>query len=232
MEIIRTTAPIGIADLKKFFVTKDLKYVIDYANSTVRGEKLLTYLSNLDVNADIEITPGTPEADELLLAYLTTPFHVQIESLDKMAINKLLLHRFRNEDPLKDAFVLANMDVFDEIELVLGSLALYAMWTIKNDVTRAYVQSREVCDMEPSKHVNLVNLLKYTDFYDYLGIKNEEKVRFLPKWFTGPVASGKELYHYWDNANNPLQVLIVAGLSDNEDFELVPPTPSTESEEK
>ena len=47
MNVIETTAPIKIEELKKYFADKETFYVIDYANSDLKGSKLLTYLSNL-----------------------------------------------------------------------------------------------------------------------------------------------------------------------------------------
>jgi hypothetical protein len=49
MKIIETTAPVKIEELKKYFADKDTFYLIDYANSDLKGTKLLTYLSNLDI---------------------------------------------------------------------------------------------------------------------------------------------------------------------------------------
>ena len=52
--IIETKAPIAIDELKKYFTDKDVSYLIDYEKSDLKGKKLLTYLSNLDIPADIK----------------------------------------------------------------------------------------------------------------------------------------------------------------------------------
>ena len=52
--IIETKAPISIEDLKKNFTETDVKYLIDYSISDLKGKKLITYLSNLDIPADIK----------------------------------------------------------------------------------------------------------------------------------------------------------------------------------
>jgi len=54
--IVETTAPIAIEDLKKYFADKETFYLINYKDSELKGEKLLTYLSNLDVPADIKFS--------------------------------------------------------------------------------------------------------------------------------------------------------------------------------
>ena len=52
--IIETTAPIAIDELKKHFENNDVSYLIDYHKSELKGEKLLTYLSNLDLPCDLK----------------------------------------------------------------------------------------------------------------------------------------------------------------------------------
>ena len=52
--IIETKAPIAIDDLKKHFTDKDVSFLIDYKTSDLKGEKLLTYLSNLDLTCDLK----------------------------------------------------------------------------------------------------------------------------------------------------------------------------------
>ena len=47
--IIETKAPIAIDDLKKHFTDENVEFLIDYDKSDLKGEKLLTYLSNLDL---------------------------------------------------------------------------------------------------------------------------------------------------------------------------------------
>ena len=42
MNFIKTTAPISIDNLKKYFVDKDTFFLIDYKNSALNGSKLLT----------------------------------------------------------------------------------------------------------------------------------------------------------------------------------------------
>ena len=65
MNVIETTAPIELEELKLFFNDKDTFYLIHYEESTLQGSKLLTYLGNLEIPCDIGFT--TQEAfDEIL----------------------------------------------------------------------------------------------------------------------------------------------------------------------
>ena len=78
--IRNTIAPIPIEDLKAYFENKEITFIIDYNNSTLKGEKLLTYLSNLDVPCDINFK-GTKQEDvnEFLVSYMSTRMLVKLQ---------------------------------------------------------------------------------------------------------------------------------------------------------
>ena len=80
MNIIETTAPIDISELKLFFSNKETFYMIHYEDSTLQGPKLLTYLGNLEIPCDIGFT--TQEGfDEMTKHYLEANFIVDIPIL-------------------------------------------------------------------------------------------------------------------------------------------------------
>ena len=50
-----TIAPIPIELLKEYFSDDTIIFNVDYANSILKGEKLITYLSNLDVTKEPKV---------------------------------------------------------------------------------------------------------------------------------------------------------------------------------
>jgi len=88
-KVITTTAPIAIEYLKEYFADKETAYVIDYANSELKGEKLLVYLGNLDLPADIKFETSK-DLEEMVLAYASSTFIVNIKSLEFAMLNLLL----------------------------------------------------------------------------------------------------------------------------------------------
>ena len=94
MNIIETTAPIGLEDLKKYFNDKTVSYVIDYSTSKLQGSKLLTYISNLDLPIDVKFDPTTEQGQELLKAYMESTFLVSVPSLESTLIAYLFNYRF------------------------------------------------------------------------------------------------------------------------------------------
>lgn len=81
MNIIETTAPITIENLKLFFENKETKYLIDYEKSILKEEKLLVYLSNLEIYCDIKFS-NVESFDELLKIYLKSSVIVKMPSLE------------------------------------------------------------------------------------------------------------------------------------------------------
>src|SRR6056300_539457 len=89
--IIETKAPIDIDDLKKHFTDKNVSYLIDYKKCELKGEKLLTYLSNLDLPCDLK------NADyDLLKDYFHTSSLIKCNALEDMTID--VLHQYKNVD--------------------------------------------------------------------------------------------------------------------------------------
>ena len=73
---------------KKYFTNKDTFYIIDYSKSEMKGSKLLTYLSNLDLPVDIK----EPDMN-LVKDYLSGISLVNIDSLENIVINILLQYK-------------------------------------------------------------------------------------------------------------------------------------------
>jgi hypothetical protein len=88
MKIIETIVPISIENLKIYFNNKETFYLIDCKNSELKGNKLLTYLSNLDLPSDVK----DPDL-ELVKDYLNSSSLVNINSLENIVIDILLEYK-------------------------------------------------------------------------------------------------------------------------------------------
>ena len=137
MNIVETSAPIKIEDLKKFFEDKTTFFFIDYAQSTLKGEKLLVYIGNLDIPCDIKLT-SKEDTLELISAYLESSALVNIPFLEHAAIS-LLLQR-------KGILEKVNTDMIEELKPQLDkwtekldSLPLYNMCTIQDETLKNWV---------------------------------------------------------------------------------------------
>ncbi len=203
MDIIETTAPINIDELKKYFINKNTTYIIDYEKSELQGEKLLTYLSNLDIPCDI-----TNYGDDFLVNYLHTKNIVNISSLENDIINILLEKKELVEGQHKD-FIKDNIDILNQWEKVLESCSLYNVYTINNEDIRKDVESYPLNDTDTRNGINFISLLKHEHFYTFYS-KINNRLEYYKHYFNDYMFKGENLYKYWGNNNNPMFLLTYA----------------------
>lgn len=216
MNIIKTTAPIAIEYLKEFFTDRDgTSFLIDYENSQLQGSKLLIYLSNLDVPCDIDIDIFSDEYLTLLAEYMKTPFILNIDTLEKGAIDVLLKIKGQSDATSYDSFIVKNKEIIENWVDILDSLPLYNLYTINVDEFKQFVSSRPKKDSDITKGINFVSLLKHEEFFDFYQTWNAEKSFFYEQFFNDYMFKGKNLYNFWANENNPMFLLtfgIVEGI--------------------
>lgn len=206
MNIIETTAPIAMDDLKQYFENKDeTQYVIDYTNSTLKDEKILTYLSNLDLPADLKVS-SYDEIVSLVKQYLRCNFIVNLPSLELATIDLLFQYKgliqVQNQELLDE--LKEDLDVWVER---LDSLSLYNVYSINSEKMREWVESHPVAENEETVGINFVSLLKHPVFYEYYQKVDTRNLKYYPKFFNEYVFKGNNIYSYWANENNPMFLL-------------------------
>ena len=202
MQVIETVAPIAIEDLKIYFSNKDTKYIIDYENSTLQGEKLLTYLGNLDLPCNIKFNT-TEGYDELVKTYLKSAFIVNVEVLERAVIDLLL--QYLDLVPLSDGEFI--QEVEDDLKVWthrLLSLSVYNMSTIESSMFSEHVATFERDETDDIRGINFVSLLKHKDLYSIYSAGNKITPKYYVKYFEEYMFKGKNLFSYWANENNPM----------------------------
>jgi len=219
MSVIYTKAPIGLEDLKVYFQDKDTKYLIDYGTSDLKGEKLLTYLGNLDIPCDI-IYDNDESLFEMVEAYLKFNHIVNIESLESRVIDMI----FQRKN-LKPQFTPEIIDKFsgmlDQWIQKLESLVLFNIFCVNDETLKDYVRAQKEDDTNSTEGINFVSLLKHQNFYTFFEGVNESDLIYYSKYFNEYMFKGKNLYSYWANENNPMFLLtwgIVTGGFENQDY--------------
>lgn len=206
MNQVKTIAPISIEDLKKYFTDKTITYIIDYTNSTIKGQKLLTYLSNLDIPCDIRFT-YKHEEEELLKEYLNFQMVCNIPELESCCIELLLEYKGLVEYPRYKDFIAQNEDVIKSWVSKLNSLTLYNMYIVNAPEFKEFVASFPLDETNEVVGVNFVSLLKHEKFYDFYLEVDPSTMKFYKRYFEDYMFKGKNLYAYWTTPNNPLFVL-------------------------
>lgn len=203
---VTTTAPISIEHLRQYFTDKSVKFIIDYENSTLKGIKLLTYLSNLDVPADIHVERNTPDFYELLTEYLKCTSLVNIDALEKETIHLLLVYRGLSQDVTYQDFIEQNTNLIEEWASKLDSLTLYNMYTVNDDFFKDFVKSHPEGE-STVRGINFVSLLKHESFFRFFQSVQTNKLKFFREYFEDYIFKGKNLFSFWATEHNPLFLL-------------------------
>lgn len=202
MNFVETALPIPIEDLKKFFEDKNTYFVVDMKDNTLSNDKVLTYLSNLNVPCDI-INPDL----ELLKEYLNSKSLVNIPTLERLAIDVLFTYKKLQSVEEYNQFIDENIDILKKWEGILDSLVLYNVYTLNLEETTEHVESHPVDETDDLTGVNFLSLLKNEDFYYYYNAANPDNLKFYKKYFNDYMFKGSNLFEYWANENNPMFML-------------------------
>jgi len=213
MNIVETTAPISIEYLKKYFIDKNTLYIIDYKQSQLKSNKLMTYLSNLEIPCDIKLNElDTVELYELVKSYMETTMIVNLKSLELFVIHLILETKGLLKEECHKDFIEANKELIDSWISKLDSLTLYNMFSVDNDEFKSFVKQFPEDDTDSVHGINFVSLLENKEFYDIYIKIDQNKLKFYSKYFQEYMFRGKNMYSYWANENNSL-FLLTYGIS-------------------
>ena len=153
----------GIEDLKKHFEDKETSYLIDYEKSELKGEKLLTYLSNLDLPCDLKnITP------DLLKDYFHSTSLVNCRELEEMAIDVLLQYKVvDNFGPEIQKFISENFEIVKKWTQKLDSLSLYNMYMVNEQSLKNMSKSFPHDDTDELEGINFISIVKIQRFLNF-----------------------------------------------------------------
>jgi hypothetical protein len=201
MEIIETVVPISIENLKKYFNNKETFYLIDCKNSELKGNKLLTYLSNLDLPSDVK----DPDL-ELVKDYLNNSSLVNINSLENIVIDILLEYKgILKTDNYKN-FIKENENIISIWSNKLDSLSIFNMYIVKLEEFKNYAEGFKKDDTKNLEGINFVSLLKHERFYLFYNKLNTD-IKFYTHYFNDYMFRGKNLYEFWATSKNPMFLL-------------------------
>lgn len=203
MEIVRTTAPIPVLEMKRKF-TEDLLFEVDYTNSKFKGMAFLTYLSNLDIETNL-LVEDEDSLRELVGAYLNLPVMLKNESLIGLVVNLLLI---RNGligsvpfDP--DLFFEEHGDKLDLWQERLDMLPLYAARCIMGE--HFVVEEGEYLGVDETvRGINWIHCVNHPGMALYYSLNRP--YRYSKYWFDEPTFAGKNLYTYFESPDNVLFV--------------------------
>lgn len=230
--IKNTIAPIPLEDLKSYFEDKSITFIIDYNNSTLKGEKLLTYLSNLDVPCDVNFKDVEHrEVVEFIVDYMQTRMLVKLPSLELTVLQILLANINENQGALyknkllsfneaKD-FIQEYVEIVEKWMVAITSGSIYNLHCINDEGVKKSVEGFEKVDDDQFCGINYVNLYKYHDLYEIFPHVPVNERKFLTKQFEQPMFKGDPMYNYWFVPGNTVALIsdaVAEGLWDSNKY--------------
>ena len=168
-DAILVTAPLSMDVLKELFLKKDRSILVDYDNSTIKGEPLFRYLSSL--NIDYQLKFGRTEFTmEALEAWLLSTILRPCKCMEELAIMVLGGYTDTPGCPLNSKclpadWVERNRAVLDRYVNLIASLPVYAQSTIVDaEWDRPQFGVDDGQELNPGIGINIATLLDYPGF--------------------------------------------------------------------
>lgn len=219
-KVIETTAPISIDLLKEYFTDNSISFLVDYDNSTIKGEQLLTFISNIDIPIDLKFSDDS--VFDIVEEYLKFTSIVSVPSLERLVL-QILMHMkgIENNDKLQvfaDRYSELLNHWLDRIE----SMAVYNIYTIqqlRTDITEQFEED----DTADLTGINFIKMLNYVDWYLLTNdVRHQPKI--YTKYFNDYMFKGDNLFKYWATENNMLYVATMAILDNESPLEQIADT--------
>jgi len=199
VNIIKTTAPISIENLKIYFQDKDnTRFMV--TGYTMDDEKFINYLSNINLPIDIKMSDG------ILKAYFESKYMIKCDALSKAAVDVLLEYKNISDTDTYIEFIKDNHTIVSKWANILDSLTLYNMYIIQDKSMQEYATSYP--NDESNDCINFVNILDenfYNSYFiDEYFATDKSELKFYSTFFKGPISAKIELYTKWAIETNPL----------------------------
>lgn len=227
MKISEVTAPLPVASIKEFFQDKDTFFLINYEESKLKGKVLLTYLSNLDIPADIKLPDDFDDETifELLDAYMEIKTISSVDILKAMMAHIVLKYigvpthevfesTLLTEDQV-DRYIETRKETLERWKFFLDSTMVYLLYihTDLNEELRLEDQVPHIDDAMYLGH-NVVNLFSVPTFMElFQGASEVDQMAFFVPQFTQHMFKGETLYPYFVHENNLMVPLMVSMMS-------------------
>lgn len=215
-EQLKITIPFTDEELDKYFDDiEDYQFLVDVNGSAFRGKKLLTYIYNSGMSADILVDSFSEKLEELVLAYLQADVLVDIQVLDDICVDILEYFIGKDAGASKEyeafirRFVEKHGDVLEETAIAIESLKTNLMGVAfgEKDESKADASFEKIGK-------NIISLRNAEDFWGLaadLEDKNIEPRKY--KELQDNVFEGKKASWYFLNEFNPISVMYMARLS-------------------
>lgn len=223
------TAPLKIDLVKEYFANKELFFVVDYAGSEIKGNMFLTYLTNLDLPYEIDLSKATKEEKfELVKIYMETR-NISTTDVLRLTVADLMLtyigldtsqlfHNAPLNSEEKLEFINQNLELIKRWDQFLSSCFVYLLncFPLLKKETQADT-AFDVIDDPSFVGLNVVNMFGIPDFMDfYFSLPPREKMCYFKPQFEEYMFRGQNLYFYFQSETNTIMTLMSCMLENEE----------------
>ena len=223
--IKNTVAPIPIELLKEYFSDDSIIFNIDYAKSILKSEKLITYISNLDVPCQLTGWDKVSTVDKFAFVkdYMNAKLVIKNYELESCVLkilceasDTMFYKQYESEDILTDdevkSFCADNEDLINRWLTIIASFSIFVLTTVPDLVEEmgSIRDQFQVIDNYDFCGVNFVQLLRHELTQDL--IIEDRPVYYFEKQFNEPMFKGHALYKYWNTEANTMAI-ITMGIS-------------------
>jgi len=230
-----TVAPIPMEELKEYFNDDSIIFNIDYSESILKEDKLITYVSNLDIPCNIVGWDKVSLADRknYILVYMN--HRLIINSVhSELTVLKMLyqeagfewideiydIEYILNDDEMAE-FRSENPEIINRWLTAIASGSVFNVTTINDEAIREAAKNEfETIDDYDYIGVNYVKMYEWEEAQAILAL--DIPVYYMEKQFNEPMFKGKNMFYYWTTPNNFMAMLtygVSSGEIIHEDFQ-------------
>nr|DAX41814.1 MAG TPA: hypothetical protein [Caudoviricetes sp.] len=221
---VNVSLPFTNDELEKYFDDIESYFFhIDLDRSKYTGHKLLTYIYNSGMRANIESTGYSEQLDELLIEYIRSDRIIDISSLNELwtqiILKRIGIIKYTDNTDLSryiDKFVKCNGELVDEIILAISSLKRFFMEISNNDDIdhSTFTSSFEQVGL------NFISLRNGMFFWTIFGaLPAAESYQY--EEFIKPVFNGKRIAGIFREEFNPIGMLYMIQQMTDDDVKKV-----------
>ncbi len=232
-----TTAPLSMELVKEQFENKEMTFVINYKESELQGKNLLVYISNLELNCEIDFhSCSFDKREELIKEFLNVNCINNINSLRLNAAHIILefMGVDFSEEILNPAFSKSEIQIFiknnketlEKWKTFLQSTMVYNLTSV-SAVNEEYKFDQIFETVDDPFYIgrNVVTLLSIPTFMERVySIPVEQELFYFKQQFEECMFKGESLFYYFCNeANTPFLIynMLLTGDMSIEELEAI-----------
>lgn len=226
------TVPLEISQIKEYFENKKLFFLINYAESKIKGNMFLTYISNLDLPCEIILDKTSKEEKFELLKFYMETRNLTISNILKLTTAQMMLEYkgfdtttifmnpvFTREECAE--YIKTNSELVQRWNVFISSSLVFILTSVPAlEESFAFKDTFKVIDDPHYIGSNVVHLYSVPSFLELFFSKPADtEVFYFKPQYEEYMFRGKNLFHFFFCPENTLFLLFNEMLTGNKSVE-------------